>query len=75
MLYIAIGVLVVLVAAVFGAGLIYDNILRANQAVAQVGPDAITASQLLEEVRPQAAAVDAQAKQAGSGQNAASYVA
>jgi len=74
LLYIAVGVLVVLIAAVFGAGLIYDNVVRANQTVAQVGPDAITASQLLDEVRPQGQALDAQAKQAGSGQNVASYV-
>src|SRR5437588_10466389 len=64
LLYIAVGVLVVLIAAVFGAGLIYDNVVRANQTVAQVGPDAITASQLLDEVRPQGQALDAHAKQA-----------
>jgi parvulin-like peptidyl-prolyl isomerase len=67
LLYIGVGALVVVVAAIFAAGLIYDNVYRANQVVAQVGPDSITATQLLDEIRPQARALDAQAKQVGGG--------
>jgi parvulin-like peptidyl-prolyl isomerase len=67
MLYIAIGVLVLVVAGIFAAGLVYDNVARARQVVAQVGPDSITAGQLLAEVQPQAKALDAQAKQFGGG--------
>lgn len=70
MLYIAVGALVVVVAAIFAAGIIYDNFIRANQVVAQVGSDSITASQLLDEVRPQARALDAQAQQFGGTSNA-----
>jgi len=76
MLFIAIGVLLIVVIAIFVGGLLYDNVYRANQVVAQIGPDTITASQLLDEVRPQARALDAQAAQyGGSGnQNIADYV-
>jgi parvulin-like peptidyl-prolyl isomerase len=73
-LYIAIGVLVVVVLAIFAGGLVYDNVIRANQVVAQIGPESITAAQLLDEVRPQAGAIDAQAKQLGSGTNVTNYV-
>jgi parvulin-like peptidyl-prolyl isomerase len=73
-LYIGIAVMVVLIAAIFVGGVIYDNVIRANQVVAQIGPDSITASQLLDEVRPQARQLDAQAKQVGGGANVASYV-
>jgi parvulin-like peptidyl-prolyl isomerase len=65
MLYIAVGVLVVVVAAIFAGGVLYDNVIRANAVVAQIGPDSITASQLLDEVRPQSRALDAQAAQLG----------
>lgn len=77
MLYIGIGALLVVIAAIFAGGLLYDNVYRANQVVAQVGPDSITASQLLDEVRPQARSIDAQAKQFGgtaSNQQLADYV-
>ncbi len=74
MLYIAIGGLVALIAAIFAGGLIFDNLIRANQVVAQVGPDSITLAQLLDEVKPQARSLDAQAKQFGGGQNVADYV-
>src|SRR5215472_10261582 len=53
-LYIAIGVLVGLIAAIFAGGLVYDNFIRANQVVAQVGPDSITAAQVLDEGKTQA---------------------
>src|SRR5262249_51395158 len=51
-------------------------VIRAQQTVAQVGPDTITASQLLDEMRTQARALDAQAKQYGGTNNSqiASYV-
>ena len=65
LLYIAVAALVVVVALIFAGGLLYDNVYRANQVVAQVGPDSITATQLLDEIRPQSQALDAQAKQFG----------
>jgi parvulin-like peptidyl-prolyl isomerase len=65
LLYGAVAALIVVIAVIFAAGVIYDNVVQANQVVAQVGPDSITAAQLLDEVRPQANAIDAQAKQAG----------
>ena len=74
MLFVAVGVLVVLVAAIFAGGVLYDNFVRANQVIAQVGPQGITTSQLLDQVRPQVRALDAQAKQIGSGANITSYV-
>jgi len=76
MLYIAIAVLVGLVALIFAAGIVWDNVIRANQVVAQVGPDSITAQQLLDEVKPQAKALDLQAQQFGgvSNQQIADYV-
>jgi parvulin-like peptidyl-prolyl isomerase len=75
-LYIGIGVLVALIAAIFVGGIVYDNVYRANQVVAQVGSDSITASQLLDEIRPQVRALEAQAKQLGgtSNQQIAGYV-
>jgi parvulin-like peptidyl-prolyl isomerase len=69
LLYLAVGVLVLVVAAIFVGGFVYDNVVRANQVVAQVGPDSITAAQLLAEVQPQARALDAQAKQLGGTSN------
>jgi parvulin-like peptidyl-prolyl isomerase len=74
MLFIAIGALVVVVAAIFAGGVVWDNVIRANQTVAQVGSDTITASQLLDDVRTQSRALDAQAKQLGNGSNVTSYV-
>ncbi|MBV9172169.1 MAG: peptidylprolyl isomerase [Chloroflexi bacterium] len=73
-LYIAIGALAVLVLAILAGGLIYDRVVRANQVVAQVGPDSITASQLVAEMQPEVRQIDAQAKQAGAGANVAQYV-
>jgi parvulin-like peptidyl-prolyl isomerase len=73
-LYLAVGVLVVLIAAIFAGGIIYDNVIRANEVVAQIGPDSITASQLLDEVRPSVRALEAQVKQIGGGPNVTQYV-
>jgi len=73
-LIIAVGALVVVVLAIFGAGIVWDNVVRANQVVAQIGSDSVTATQLLDEVRPQARAIDAQAKQLGGGANIVNYV-
>jgi parvulin-like peptidyl-prolyl isomerase len=72
LLYLAAGGLVLVVLLIFGFGLLYDNVLRANETVAQVGSQTITAGQLLDEVRPEARAIDAQAKQIGGGANASS---
>src|SRR5919199_5021590 len=74
LLLLAAGGLVVLVLLIFGAGYVYDNFVRGNQGVAQVGPDAITANQLLDEIRPSARAIDNQAKRLGSGVSVAQYV-
>src|ERR1700686_3974212 len=71
-LFMAIGVLVVLVLAIFGGGVFYDNVVRANEVVAQVGPDPISAAQLLNQIRPSVRALDGQAKTLGGGTNAAS---
>ena len=73
-LYIAIGVLVVVVGGIFLGGIFYDNVVRANEVIAQIGPDSVTASQVLGEVRPAAKSLDAQAKQFGGGTNIANYV-
>src|SRR5712692_448017 len=73
-LYIAVGVLVVIVGGIFLGGIFYDNVVRANQVVAQIGSDNVTASQLLAEVRPAARSLDSQAKQFGGGTNIAQYV-
>jgi parvulin-like peptidyl-prolyl isomerase len=62
LLYLAVGVIVVLVLAIFGAGLFYDNVVRANEVVAQIGPDTITAAQFVDELQPWAKRIDAQAK-------------
>src|SRR5437870_13485884 len=59
-LYIAIGVLVALVVAIFAGGLIFDNVVRANEVVAQIGPDTITATQLVDEIKPSVRALDVQ---------------
>src|SRR5438552_1046087 len=73
-LYVAVAVLVVIVGGIFLGGLFYDNAVRANQIVAQIGPDNVTASDLLAEVRPTARSLEAQAKQIGGGTNTAQYV-
>jgi parvulin-like peptidyl-prolyl isomerase len=74
MLFIAVGGLVALVLVIIAGGLVYDNVVRANESVAQLGSDNITATQLLAEVRPQVRSLDAQAKQLGSGTNITNYV-
>jgi parvulin-like peptidyl-prolyl isomerase len=73
-LYAAVAALVLVVVAIFAAAIVYDNVVRANQVVAQVGPDSITAAQLLDEVKPQARAIDAQAKQLGGASTTSDYV-
>jgi parvulin-like peptidyl-prolyl isomerase len=72
LLYLGGAALVLVVVLIFGFALLYDNVLRANETVAQVGSQNLTAGQLLDEVRPAARAIDAQAKQIGGGANAAS---
>jgi len=73
-LYIAVGVLLVVVVGIFLGGLYYDNVIRANEVIAQIGPDSVTAAQLLGDVRPAAKSLDAQAKQYGGGASIAQYV-
>ncbi len=74
LLYVAVAALGVVIVLIFAAGFVYDNVVEANQVVAQVGPDSITAQQLLDEVRPQAHAIDAQASQVGDPSTTADYV-
>jgi parvulin-like peptidyl-prolyl isomerase len=74
-LYIAVGVMVAVVLAIFAVGVIYDNVIRANEVVAQIGTDNITASQLVDEMKPSVRALEGQAKQLGSGPNIAQYIA
>jgi parvulin-like peptidyl-prolyl isomerase len=69
-----VGVLAALVVAIFAGGILYDNVVRANEVVASIGSDNITASQLVDEVRPQARSLDAQAKQLGATTSVTSYV-
>src|SRR6266566_9675703 len=45
-LYIAVGILLTVVLAIFAVGVVYDNVIRANEVVAQIGTDNITAAQL-----------------------------
>jgi parvulin-like peptidyl-prolyl isomerase len=75
LLYIAVGALVALVVAIFGASLFYDNVVRANEVVAQIGPDTITAAQFLDELTPWAKRIDAQAKDAPAGTSRTSILA
>jgi parvulin-like peptidyl-prolyl isomerase len=73
-LFIAVGVLVVVVAGIFLGGLYYDNVARANEVIAQIGPDTVTAAQILGDIKPAARSLDAQVKQFGGGTNVAQYV-
>ncbi|HEY3058331.1 MAG TPA: peptidylprolyl isomerase [Chloroflexota bacterium] len=74
LLYFAVGGLVLVVLAIFAGGLIYDNVIRANETVAQIGTDTISAAQLVEEMKPAARRIDAQAKQSGRGSQITSVV-
>ena len=74
LLFIAVGVLAALVVAIFAGGILYDNVVRANEVVATIGSDNLTATQLLDEVRPQARSLDLQAKQLGTTTSVTSYV-
>jgi parvulin-like peptidyl-prolyl isomerase len=73
-LFIAIGVLAVLVAAIFAGGIYFENVVRANEVVAQIGPDTITASQLVDEMRPRMRSIEAQVKEFGGGSQMTQYV-
>lgn len=74
LLYLAGAALVLVVVLIFGAGLLYDNVVRANESVAQVGSQNITAAQVLDEVKPSARVLDSQAKQAGGVGTSASSI-
>lgn len=65
---------VVVVAAVLGFGYFRENVLRASETAATVNGETITVSQVLDRVKPRAAALDSQAQfyqQQGMGQAAA----
>ncbi len=74
MLYFAVGGLVLVVLTIFAGGLFYDNVVRANETVAQIGSDNISAAQLVEEMKPAARRIDAQAKKSGGGSQVTSVV-
>src|SRR5207253_4723756 len=57
-LYIAVAVLLVVVVGIFLGGVYYDNVVRANEVIAQIGPDSVTAAQLLGEIKPAARSLD-----------------
>src|SRR3954447_25912324 len=52
-LYLAIGVLLGVVVLIFVGGFVYDNVVRANEVVAVIGTENVTASQLVNEMQPQ----------------------
>ena len=70
----AVGALVGVIALIFGGGLLYDNLVRANAVVAQIGTESITASRLVDEMQPALRGIQAQVKQAGPGANVSQYV-
>jgi parvulin-like peptidyl-prolyl isomerase len=57
-----LGGLIVLVAAILGFGYFRENVLRANETAAVVNGESISLAQMLERVKPRAAALDAQAR-------------
>jgi parvulin-like peptidyl-prolyl isomerase len=61
LLYGLIG-LVVLIAGILGFGYLRENVLRASEVAAVVNGESITLAQMLERVKPRAAALDAQAR-------------
>lgn len=64
-LYIAVGALALVVAVILVGGVVYDNVVRAGEVVAQIGPDSVTANQLVDEMRQPARAIEQQARQSG----------
>jgi parvulin-like peptidyl-prolyl isomerase len=62
-LFVAVGTLIGLILAVFLAGFVYDNFIRANEVVAVIGTDNVTANQLIDEMQPAIRALQAQSKQ------------
>jgi parvulin-like peptidyl-prolyl isomerase len=65
LLLLGSGALAVLLALILAAGWVVDNVVRPQDTVAEVAGDAITASQLLDAIRPQAQSIDAQVRRAG----------
>src|SRR5688500_10890082 len=58
MLFMGIGALVVGIVAVFVGTLIFDNVVRANDVVAEIGSETVTATELAEAMRPEARQID-----------------
>lgn len=67
LLYLGIGLIALLVVGVLIAGWVIDNLVRPRDVVATVAGDTITAGQLVDALRPEAGAVDTQARLAGAG--------
>jgi parvulin-like peptidyl-prolyl isomerase len=70
-LAIGSGGLLGLIGIVLVAGWVVDNVLRPKDTVAEVAGEAITASQLLDAIRPQVQAMDAQVRRAGGSDTSA----
>jgi parvulin-like peptidyl-prolyl isomerase len=71
LLILAGGVLALIMGLILAAGWVIDNVVRPNDPVAEVAGQAITANRLVDAMRPQAQAIDAQVRRAG-GANAQS---
>ncbi len=67
LLYAALG-LGAIVAAILGVGWWLDTFVRPNDVAAVVGGDVITTGQVVEEMRPEASAIEEQARQVTGGQ-------
>ena len=61
-LIVGVAGVVVVVLLVLGFGYLRENVLRANETAAIVNGESITLAQILERVRPRAAALDQQAR-------------
>lgn len=64
LLYLLVGGSLLLIALILGGGWLLDNVVRAGDTVAVVGGESITARQLVDEMRPIAQAIEAQARRA-----------
>jgi parvulin-like peptidyl-prolyl isomerase len=70
-LWVAAGALIALVVVILAGGWVLDHVVRPRDTVADVSGQQITASQLLDAVRPQAKAVDTQASAGSAAPSAA----
>ncbi|MBI2755304.1 MAG: peptidylprolyl isomerase [Chloroflexi bacterium] len=71
LLLVLFGTLGTMLVLILAGGLYVDNVVQANDVVAQVGAERITTTQLVNEMRPSAAAIDAQIRQLGAANRSA----